>query len=486
MLQTSSVIRYTSKIFIVLKTKRLSDETTIMNILDVFFKVLVLNTMVWQGDKAYRQELTHHKSHLVSQNTSDIASEADLFPNKVKDLHGHPLTLVQMHSSLYSVIVKEKDGRLRLDGTTEYLLDLILQRLNATYELKQVYSPDEILESFNDGSGDFSLNKLSPFWESFLGTCDFLGTMESDSFRVMVRFGGKNNVARRSFFTAEICINFLIILITSLLYSILFDTSQRPFVLNIFNFTRILLQTPAVMKVQTSSSRIFLTAVLLFCLVQSVSITTLITSRMVTYLPDSGINSTQDIVDANISIYGNSYSVSVIKDLDVGLDQRFIDRLEVVEEFPWNLNTTKEFAFVVNTVEFRRFFELVTYNDRYDKHRFMLFPGHLAEFPVNFVFPKNSPITEAVQRIYTRTKEAGLEERWSLVKLNQMKDWHYFKHEYSGLTAEEYLNVTFVFEYFVIGHLFAIIAFVCENIVGRRFRWPAKEQEPEVILPYCN
>lgn len=454
----------------------------------------LFNTAIVQNEEAHNLLLTNTDGYeLASRNITPFTALLEIFPDKSRNLNGHKLKLIQMHAPPYSVIIRGSDGKPSLDGTQGYLLDLILKRLNATYELIEVEETDDIQRHFREGNGDFCLNKVSPFWRRLIGKCDFRGTVETDSIRIMIRSLRQNNVTRTTFFTAEMWINIITIFIANFLYSLLFDQRPLNIVKNWFYFSQILLQMPSPIKCLKDSKRIFLAATLLFCLVQSVGVTTSITSRMVSYLPDSGINSIKDIVRANISIYGNSYSISIIKALRFDLDKEFVDRLEPEDTFPWNLNTTSEFAYIANTVIFRRYIESVTYNDPHDKQRFQLFPGYVALFPVFYVFPKHSPIAAEVQRIHFRTSEAGLMERWSLMKLNLLDDWSYFKpSRYSGLKAEEYLNLWFAFFYLIGGNLFATLVFAIEYILGHYWIRPTRRTalalswQTEVIKPYCN
>lgn len=473
LLQESSIITAASKVLICIKTTDFLNTTVISNILQGFTDVHLLNVVAMLGSFVYYQTLHQDGVTLLTEkNISEVPSIAEVYPNKIKNVHGHSLKLVEMHTPPYSVIVKDPDGAYHLDGTHQYLLEILLKRINATYELKLALDTYDVLESYEDGYGDLCLNKFSPFWRQMFGKTDFVNTLETDSFRIMVRSIRQNNITRESFFTLEVWINFIAMMVASLCYSSLFDRPKRRYLENCFHFVEILFQLPTIMRLRRTSSRLFMGSIYLFCLVQSVNINTSITSRMVNYLPDSGIHTMEDILKANISIYGNSYSVSVIKSVDMQLDVTFVERIQAVDYFPWNLETEHEFAYVANTAISKKFIDSAVYNDPHDKQRFLLFPRELAKFPVNFVLPKNSPFTTDLQLVYMLAEQAGLIERWSVMKLSLMEDWSYFKpSHYSKVKAEEYLNVGFVFIYFAIGHCCSFVAFMMENIIGRRWWW---------------
>lgn len=455
-----------------------------------FARVYILNVVVLQEDTIYYLTFLEEGWPMIAKDLSEIDSLDDIFPEKTINLHHHPVKLIQMQIPPYSLMLKGKRNRYYLDGTDRYLLHLILQKLNATYILKYARNFKEVLTSYHDGSADFCLNKISPFWDEAFGKHDFLTTLEMDSFRLMVRSLRQNDVAKQSFLTKLTWLNIFTVLLASLLYSLIFKDQRKKIVMNFFFFIQMLLQMPTAMVFSRQSARMFIAAVLIFCLIQSVDITTSITSKMVNYLPDSGIHTTEDILKANISIYGNSYSVSVIRTRSFDLEAQFVRRMKAVDLFPWNLNTTDDFAYMANSIVFEKFIEVATYNDRHDRQRFYLFPKEIAKFPVNFIFPKNSPLTSTVQGLYLRTQEAGLMERWSLVKLNLMKDWSFFKpSRYAGFKAEEHLNIFFLFKYMVLGHIFSTVVLLAEVLIAR---WQRKKKYRQcrrsrvIIVPYCN
>lgn len=476
LLQESSIITATTKVLICIKTIDFLNTTAISNILQGFTDVRLLNVVAMLGTFVHYQTLhLDGVTLLTEKNISEVPSIENIYPNKIKNVHGHSLKVVEMHTPPYSVIVRDPDGTYHLDGTHQYLLEIFLKRINATYELKLAMDTYDVLESYENGHGDLCLNKFSPFWKEIFGKTDFINTLETDSFRIMVRSIRQNNVTRDRFLTVEVWVNFIALMGVSLLYSSLFDRPRRRYLANCFHFLEILLQMPVIMKLRRASSRLFMGSIYLFCLVQSVNINTSITCQLVNYLPDSGIHTVEDILKANISIYGNTYSVSVIKSVDMQLDRTFVQRIQAVDYFPWNLETKEEFAYVANTAISKHFIDSAVYNDPHDKQRFLLFPRELVKYPVLFVLPKNSPLTSELQLVYMLAEQAGLIERWSVMKLSLMEDWSYFKpSSYSKVKAEEYLNVGFAFIYIAVGQCFSLVAFVVENIIGRRWYKPRR------------
>lgn len=442
---------------------------TIMEVINYFRTEFLLNVIVYDLENFFYQiPFDHLEPKLIKKNYLTATTLQDIFPDKVKDLNGHVLRLVQMHSPPASSVFRGKNGTMRFEGIQKYLLDIILKKLNATYELQVANHTKDIYKSYRTHRADFTLNLLSPFWSQMIGNCDFLGTNEVDTFRILVRTMRKNNILQNRFFTRDVLIYISAILLSSCFYTIFLDRKFRDLIRNLFFFYQLLLQQPAQIRMRNLSSKIFILSVILLCFVKSVYVTTSITSTIVNYLPSTPIDNIEDIVQSNITVYANGYSVSVLKSIDFDLPQEFVDRLTVVNYFPWKANTSEDFAFVANSMTYNRFIKSATYNDPHDQQRFSLLPGYISKFPVYFVFPKNSPFAEIMQRTYIMTVEAGLQHWWAVIQYNHLKDWTNFKpSNYGNLKAEEFLNLNFVFQYYFYGVSLSIVVFIIEIIVGK-------------------
>lgn len=446
-----------------------SSDEIIMEIIHYFKSEFLFNVIVYDQDNFYYQiPFDQNAPKLIKKNYFTATTLQEIFPDKVKNLNGHVLRIVQMSSPPVSTVFKGKNGAIRFGGMQKYLLDIILKKLNASYQLQVANNTDDILKGYTTHRADFSLNLLSPYWDKMIGKCDFLGSHEMDTLRVLVRTMRKSNIIKNRFFTGNILIYIIAVLLASCFYTIFLEKKPGDLIRNCFYFIQLLLQHPAAITMRNLSSKIFIISVILLCFVKSVYVTTSITSNIVTFLPSNSIGGIQDIVQANISVYGNSYSVSVLQATSFGLPQEFVDKLTPVDYFPWKVNTTNDFAFVANTMAYNWFITSATYSDPHDHQRFILLPGFISKFPIFFVFPKNSPFAETMHRTYQMTREAGLQHWWSVSQYNLMKDWTYFKpSNYGALKAEEFLNLTFVFQYYYKGAILSIVVFICEVIVGK-------------------
>lgn len=399
------------------------------------------------------------EKNLISISIRNVTKVKELFPDKLKGSKGIQFRLTQILSPPNYFL---KYGKLK--GTNVYFLEIILARFNATYEFTVGNSTD-LVQAFWQYESDLTLNRITPYNQNFFNKCDVMGTFESESFKLFVRTVHPDAVDLSS--NNGPLLYIVIVLVTIVLYTIFLDFQRLNWMKNSLFFFQIMLLMPARINAKLSSRRILLTGFILYCMIETESLRTLLTSTMITYLPSTAIKSVDDIIAANIPIYGNVYSSAYLKNYRFNLPDAFLDRIEIFSSFPWSLNTTGDFAYVINESVFKRYVEIGIQYDKYDSQRFILINKHIVQYPLFMTFPKNSPFGHEIHRLYMLTEEAGLRVKWSSMILKELSDWTYFKPKMiTRMRSESVVDLTFAIKNCFTGLLCSSAVFVMEIIAN--------------------
>lgn len=341
------------------------------------------------------------------------------FPQKMKNLHGHPLKLIAIEKP--PEVIKGKDGQNL--GTSAFLGDIILSAINATIQT-------EFLGA-RRGSPKFSvddipINRFPCPSGMVVEGFDYVTAKDQSQLRIIVtntkpqHFYWLSATYYVNYYGRALCLSFVVY---NIIY-ILFNYRQPNFNFLDCRLLPMWLRQPAEVRAISFKDRVFLASGLVFAFFTMSIFECHFTSNLVVNSPQQRVRSIEDLERSNIKIYSEKFVAALLLGQKYNLSSELLSRLVVTDESPWAISEKhgETWAYVMDKAAQKNLFNSVLNRDSYANQRFYLMDHIITTTPLLFLFPKDSPYKGVFALFHDRTVEAGLERNWE-TKVSRYDVW---------------------------------------------------------------
>lgn len=389
------------------------------------------------------------------------------FPNKLENLNGFQLNLVAVNNPP-GVILKGKN----VLGIQSCLWKMVLKKWNATHR----YEVWDYLRRNPNNSvlTDLFINRLH--FNSVIGEgYELLPANTQDVIRVIIRDKGSLNVFHA---IRKYLLNSYIILLYStffayiVLYYILFYRKSPVFCMTGWKLIPILMRQPVFIKLKFSREKIFIIGGVWFGFFTTSIYECYFTSNVILNLPGEKLKSISDLTSKNIKIFTDPFLFSVLHNDQYNLSRNFLNRLQVVDAFPWTQEYFEsEYAYVIGIKSNGYLFKSASKIDYSSDGRYYMLEEAITTIPTVYPFLPNSPYTSQFRILVHQVYEAGIRQycQTTTFRKDVWSLWSYFKaperHELQMYTQISQFQWGFLL--LLIGWLTSILCLCVELLLNR-------------------
>lgn len=378
-----------------------------------------------------------------------------MYFDKTKNLYGYNLKAALTRNPLYYYNATESD-KCRNSGTSIRIICLAFQHMNATITVKQSATIGSIdnfgksegpLRDVLKGNVDVLMNQyaIKPYWR-------YQQYPYSQTTLNIFSVANTLNYGTRFFIVFNLKIwlclfSACLLLIVSLKYILELTFSE-----SILEFLRIFISTSTAKKPQKLSRRLCLIAAIFIAFMINTAIQSCMSA--INTVPDFRyINSIEDLVTSNLSIYGTSNHKTLI-DIEE-IKRRYI----VISDFPKCGDLLVENKHVACVSHKNWISVYLPKNERIYTSK-----QELSPLPVTHTFKRDSPLRDKVGRLSMRLAESGF-FKVPLSKMSELEIWR--KHHRDEDKKNSVENVV-AYIFFLFGSwILSILIFSLEIFIFR-------------------
>lgn len=405
---------------------------------------------------------TDEESFVTVENPKELAEG---YPDKLRNLNGFEFNVQFAVKSPHLIYTNGN-----LSGLNVCFFDLIFQRWNATYKttemtlsfLEQNYTTNQYSDLFINKMPFLDLDSIYLF--------DFVVSLETDQYRVMVRNMPLHSIWSyiRIYFlydyTIILWMNF--VLISCLYYCILKRTPQR-LLMDFHILFPIFFLLPSSIRIVTVKEKLFLVFVFIYVFFATLGFICNLTSQMVAYYPLKEIQTLNDLERKDIPIYTDSYIRSFLNAGKYNMTKKFLDRLQPSPFTPWTIpsNFTDLSAFIINMHTNQYFINSALNLDESGQSKFYILDTPIATVPLLYRFPLHSPYQDDFQLVLQWIDQSGIRRYWETMVLSQVEFTSQisFGSKQMGFDfALKFNHLRFTLLILAIGNLMSFVVFLLE------------------------
>lgn len=398
---------------------------------------------------------------------------AEGFPQKARNLNGFQIELNYLSMPPQSMMRSN-----RLVGTDVWLGDLFVRTVNATSRSKLAAAQD-----LGWGKWKTLIMNKTPITINL----EFVVSNGLESFYVMFSPRRRNSLHhfisirwRKNYFFLLWAIHVSAIV---LYVRVIRRDGGRKSGTDVCQFIGLLFLQTTALRMKTRLERLFFAFLLGFNFFVTTALLSVLTSDLIHYYPDRGIQSLEQLLQKRVPIYSNQLEFTAVN--LVLQNSKLVDNVHLSNESTLQAllsptNDQHHRARIINANKYREFLNSPMNRNAYGQSKFYLLDQVLMSYVYGFPFPANSPFIEPFHEFFQRTQEAGLKRYWTTRTMTHtnVDSWSYFKAEpfQRDQILQNMRDLDMVFRFIMAHYLLAGVVLLLEICHHKYPGWKTKSK----------
>lgn len=403
---------------------------------------------------------------------------SDYFPSKVTNLYGYKF-------NIYNATKAPKSHPARLHGTGGKELEVILKRINATYDIiqfqgclsnlgKHKYRNDTLFSMHMPAFEDLKALEFEPVW-----------LQERYEIGVLITSKAVNADLIILNFIRFIFVYYLVVIVFMILYNLILEKRGTL----IFSYNLIIplsSQQGAGIHIKNMNlrTRLFLYCILLNSFHLSLIGVAEITEKyMMVYNPDRSIQTLANVYEQKIPIKSLPYCIFNFPQYSL----KHLPQYSTINQSIWlqpePKETDQKTAYLVE-MEYQKIILSSANNvNGHNRAKYYLLKELYMSVPSVYLMPKHSPVRDVIAEVITWSTEGGLPTHWTVKELIKRKEFGFRIWPGDGdLQSRPGLHLDsfrYVFVLILLQYIAAIVVFLGEVLWSRYIKRHKENKEKE-------